>query len=262
MNFEDEPYVRLYKRKTITFKRIGWEGRLVLWHLMLEVDRAGIVDVGEGDEAGAVAVLLDLPEDIVRTGLSRLASHGVTRRHGTTLVISRFIEAQEATRSDASRAREYRERRRDAASRGVTSESRNVTAPSRTVTDGHEPSLSTLQYITDPQTGATGGGDRLDLDYATECPPALAEMLAERGLIASMAKQHGVSAADVAAAVRDYAEHFTRGRGFGEKRKNWVRCARGKVLDLHKQGRLAGMGGDAPEKNDETGGYGKVSDWK
>src|SRR5678815_4690387 len=127
MNFEDEEYVRVYSKKTITFKRLGWEGRTVLWHLMLEADRAGCILLGEGDEVEAVTVLIDLPEDVVRTGLLRLSSQGVTSRHGPNMVINRFVEAQEARRSDRLRALEYRDRQkaktvteRDGASRNET----------------------------------------------------------------------------------------------------------------------------------------------
>ena len=155
MNFEDEPYVRVYKRKTITFKRIGWEGRTLLWHLMLEADRAGIIEIGDGDPVEALTVLIDIPEDVVSSGLSRLSSQGVTERHGTSLVITRFIEAQEATRSDKARAREYRERRRAETSRTVTTESQNVTLPSRPVTTSHDASLRADQ-------GSAGQGKEED----------------------------------------------------------------------------------------------------
>jgi hypothetical protein len=58
VNFEDEEYVRVYTKKTITFRRLGYEGRTVLWHLMLEADRGGVVELGEGDEVEAVTMLL------------------------------------------------------------------------------------------------------------------------------------------------------------------------------------------------------------
>lgn len=128
MNFEDESYVRLYTRKTLTSKRLGWQGRTVLWHLLCEADRAGIIEVGEGDLVEALTdLLVDVPEEVISTAIPRLESQGVTRRHGNKLLIVRFIEAQEAKRSDAARAREYRDRRRaglvtlrDDESQGVT----------------------------------------------------------------------------------------------------------------------------------------------
>ena len=49
MNFEEEPYVRVYTRKTITTRRLGFVGRALLRELMCEADRAGIIEVGSGD---------------------------------------------------------------------------------------------------------------------------------------------------------------------------------------------------------------------
>lgn len=121
----------------------------MLWHLMLEVDRAGILEIGDGDPVEALTVLLDLPEQVVSSGLSRLLSQGVTVRHGSSLVITRFIEAQEARRSDKARARDSRERRRDEASRGVTESSRSVTPESHGVTPSHTASLSTVHGSTE-----------------------------------------------------------------------------------------------------------------
>lgn len=157
MNYEDEPYVRVYKRKTATFKRIGWEGRTVLWHLFLEADKSGIIDVGD-DEVGSVCVLTDLPEDVVIRGLSKLASHGVTERHGTSLVITRFIEAQEAKRSDVARSRDYRERRRAEVRQNITLRDESITQrdessrPVTAVTKRHSQQSSADQIRETPLT--------------------------------------------------------------------------------------------------------------
>ncbi len=113
MNFEDEDYVRVYTKKTNTFRKLGWEGRCVLWHLFIEADKAGYIEFEEDDDiVESVATLIDMPEEIVRVGLERLASRGVTTRHGGSLVISRFVEAQNAKRSDRLRAQDYRDRKR------------------------------------------------------------------------------------------------------------------------------------------------------
>lgn len=145
MNFEDEQYVRLYTRKTITSKRLGWEGRTVLWHLMCEADRSGIIEVGDGDLAEALAVLLgDIPEEVIKVAIPRLASQGVTSRHGSKLLLVRFQEAQEAKRSDKVRAKECRDRRR---AELVTPRDGSVTQSddaSRSVTVRHETSLSAV----------------------------------------------------------------------------------------------------------------------
>lgn len=106
--------------------------------------------------------------------------------------------------------------------------------------------------LKDSPAGEAPAGDeagRLDLDYRTECPPRLVELCNERGLIASLAKEHGAREADVEEAVRQYADHFTKGRGFGEKRDHWMRQVRGRVLNLHRAGSLAGI---APAPSSEA----------
>ena len=55
MNFEDEDYVRLYTRDTVTWELLGWEGHCVLT-LMLrgKFDRAGVFVTGSHDLSRAV----------------------------------------------------------------------------------------------------------------------------------------------------------------------------------------------------------------
>lgn len=111
MNFEDEPYVRVYKRKTVTAKLIGWEGRMVLRSLLLEVDRAGALDLEGMDPAEALAALDEMPIEHVRTGMARLLERGVVMVSDGVLFLPRFLEAQEARQSDAQRQRESRGKR-------------------------------------------------------------------------------------------------------------------------------------------------------
>lgn len=111
MNFEDEPYVRVYKRKTVTTKLIGWEGRMVLRSLLLEVDRAGILDLDGMDPAEALAALDEMPLEHVRVGMGRLLDRGVVVVQDGVLFVPRYMDAQEAKQSDAQRQRESRARR-------------------------------------------------------------------------------------------------------------------------------------------------------
>jgi hypothetical protein len=132
VNFEDEDYVRVYSRDTATTKKLGWEGRTVLWHLFRIVPKSGVLELGEGDDlVEVVASLCDLPEEVTKLGLERLASRGVTVRHAASLEIVRFVEAQNARRSDRLRAQDYRDRQKaeaSALSEKKASASRNVTA--------------------------------------------------------------------------------------------------------------------------------------
>jgi len=111
MNFEDEPYVRLYKRRTLTIKLLGWEGRLVFWALLLEVDRAGVLDLGSSSPAEAIAALSDIPIEVAEIGMARALKQGVVEQRGDALFVPRFMEAQEAKQSDKARQRESRGRR-------------------------------------------------------------------------------------------------------------------------------------------------------
>ncbi len=128
MNWEDESYVRLYKRDTITWKLIGWQGRCVLPLLLRKVDRAGCAEL-EGAGMEGIAALIDVPLDVVELGVNALILRGVIELRGDTLVFPKFMAAHEARQSDKLRQKESRARRREAT---MTS--------SRDVTENREPS--------------------------------------------------------------------------------------------------------------------------
>ncbi len=111
MNFEDERYVRVYTRKTVTTKLLGWDGRMCLHALLLEVDRAGVIDLEGLDPAEALAALADLPLEHARSGMSKLLDRKVVVVTNGVLFVPNFIRAQEAKQSDAQRQRESRARR-------------------------------------------------------------------------------------------------------------------------------------------------------
>lgn len=135
MEFEDERYVRVFTRDTITWKMLGWEGRCFLLNLFRKVDRAGTLDMEAGIEG--LAVLLDMPEAVVKTGLASCKRRDTVVVDGLRLIVPNFLRAQECKQTDAQRQRESRARRRDLRDQGVTLSddlSRNVTDPSRIVT--------------------------------------------------------------------------------------------------------------------------------
>lgn len=111
MNFEDERYVRVYTRKTVTTKLLGWDGRMCLHALLLEVDRAGVLDLEGLDPAEALAAVADLPLDHAQTGMAKLLARKVVVVTNGVLFVPNFIRAQEAKQSDAQRQRESRARR-------------------------------------------------------------------------------------------------------------------------------------------------------
>jgi hypothetical protein len=111
VRWEDERYVRLYTRDTITWKMLPWEGKALLALLFRKVDRAGLIDVGDYGAEG-VAALVDLPTDVVSEGLAALIKARTVQwaEGGTVLLVPNFLTAQEAHQSDAQRKRDQRER--------------------------------------------------------------------------------------------------------------------------------------------------------
>lgn len=91
MNFEDEEYVRVYTRKTAPMSLIGWEGRTVLWHLMLACDARGLLEFARRDDLVEVVCLMtEMPEDVARVGLIRLLDEQLVQREPAGLRIAEF----------------------------------------------------------------------------------------------------------------------------------------------------------------------------
>ena len=120
MNWEDERYVRVYIRDTVTWKVLPWQGRCLLPLLLRKADRAGCVDIS-GAGAEGVAALVDIPLEVAQPGLEALFLRGVVQQRDDVLVFPKFIKAQEAMQSDKLRQQISRERRRAQAMLEVSS---------------------------------------------------------------------------------------------------------------------------------------------
>ncbi len=122
MRFEDEHYIRVYKRDSMTMLMVSWEARAVLWETLRKCDRAGILELGD-DGVDGLAVMIRVPVEVVRRAIPELTRRGVLElRDDGLLIAPRFVEAQEAKASDKARQKAARERARDtarAASAGV-----------------------------------------------------------------------------------------------------------------------------------------------
>lgn len=132
MKYENERRVKLLTRKTPAFYRLGQAGRTVLWHLHMDADLLGRIEVEEGDESRDIAKRLDLDAETFRVGLDRCfaedavrwetsestvvnrgdALRGIAACEVGALVIVDFVPIQEAKRSRNLRDAEYRERMR------------------------------------------------------------------------------------------------------------------------------------------------------
>lgn len=136
MDFADEHYVRLYPRRTLTKRRLGWEGRAVMHEMLGEFERAGVFAIA-GDPAECIALVTELPLDVVRLGLERLIATGTWLVTESAVVWPTFDEAQTCAKNDKQRQRASRAKRAALAAGGKRSR-RNT--PSHAVTIGHAPS--------------------------------------------------------------------------------------------------------------------------
>lgn len=151
MNFDDERFVKIFTRDTVTWKLLGWEGRCVLLMLLRKVDRAGCVDLGSGIEG--LALLLDLPEDVTERGFAACLRRGCVTQHDQIAVVPNFVRAQDSRQTDRVRQAESRARRRDS---GLVSQ--NVTDTCTVVTKRDEAS----QPVTRSHTESHDVTPRLD----------------------------------------------------------------------------------------------------
>ena len=141
MRWEDERYVRVYTRDTVDWLGLSFDAQGLMCLLLRKVDRAGLLPLGK-QGLRAVAIITGFPRewDRIEPALQELLVDGCVVVHGDVLVIPNFVEAQEATQSDAQRKRESRARAKDiAAARAILGDaSQNVTTTSDSVTDGHK----------------------------------------------------------------------------------------------------------------------------
>lgn len=110
MNWCDEKYVKLYTRDTLTWLSLSWEARALLALLLRKVDGAGLMEVGNLEAAHAVALQLVMPTDVVRRALTELVAIGTVTEVRGGILIANFVEAQEATKTEARKKKDQRQR--------------------------------------------------------------------------------------------------------------------------------------------------------
>jgi len=116
VDYPNERYIRFYSRDTVTFSTWPWEAQALLGPLMRKLDRAGVLDTGDHDPIDAVWSLYPRwPREMIEVGLGAMLRAGTVIHEGDRLLMPRFMEAQEASQTDAQRQRESRARKRDQA---------------------------------------------------------------------------------------------------------------------------------------------------
>lgn len=160
-DYTNEPYVRLYKKKSINWKMMPWQGKVVLRALFTEFDRAGLLELGEHGVKG-LATLLELPIDVVAPGLEALLENKtvVLLHESRTLFMPNFMDAQDAPSSDAQRKRDERERARARAKlemlTGLPASVTKRDTESQNVTKSHDESRDVTRGHSDPDPDHTG----------------------------------------------------------------------------------------------------------
>ena len=134
MNWSDERYVRLFTRDTVTWLKWSFETRSVFMLLLRKVDRSGVLETGRDNPAEALAVIITAPIDACRRALAELTACGTVAVGENSLVIPRFVEAQECRMSDKARQKESREKR---AAAKLQNHEDVCHTPSHDVTAGH-----------------------------------------------------------------------------------------------------------------------------
>jgi hypothetical protein len=128
VNWSDERYVKLYVRNTATWVLWPWQARAVFPSMLKAMNGAGIIETGSGDPLTALSVLIAMPREVVEVGLSAIIESRTIESIRDGYLMPKFIEAQEATKTDSLRKRDQRERQR-AQARAI---------PRVDVTRGHE----------------------------------------------------------------------------------------------------------------------------
>lgn len=137
MNWSDERYVKVYARDTANWKMLPWEAKAVWLLLLRKLDGAGIVDTGSHDRNKVLALILDVPSDIVAKAIPALLADGTLVEVERGLLAPNFIDSQEARKTDTQSKRDQRQRIKD--KRSATQRIEVIKAPVRLLSDDVRP---------------------------------------------------------------------------------------------------------------------------
>jgi hypothetical protein len=140
MDWENEEWVKLYRRETPEWLSLSWKARGLFRLLMTRVDPSGVLEVGRrGREAVLAALVIprsEWPEALA--ALDELIDDGCLIMGERAIVMPGFLDAQTARTSDRERARRSREQARKRALDEAAARPAPVTARHEGVTPRHD----------------------------------------------------------------------------------------------------------------------------
>jgi len=160
MRWEDERYVRLYKRDTADWLALSFDAQALFCLLLRKVDLSGRLELGRHGPKAVAAVIGQVALwDRLGPALDELLKDGCVRIEAETLLVPNYVVAQEARMSPKLRQRLSRERKGDPPQQGVTPESEtpesrdaDATKRMQPVTPGAEVSRAVTPAFNQPLT--------------------------------------------------------------------------------------------------------------
>lgn len=112
MRWEDELWVKQYRRDPPELLTVSLLARGI-WHILWkEVDRGGRLDLGKMGRR-TLAAILRAPSSELETPINELVDAGCIEFTDQELLIPVYLEAQAAKQSNSARCRKYRQQRND-----------------------------------------------------------------------------------------------------------------------------------------------------
>lgn len=228
VNWEDEPWVKLYKNNSTAVSMLSVEARGVLWELLRIVDDAGVIRVGKFGARG-LAARLGTTEEKASAWLNEWLDAEVVVEGDECFVVAKFVEAQSAKANGAARTRASRAKRRALAlaykegilsevqgeekSRDATSHDETPTATRRNAERRDEPNRIEYSTLGPPSSFAIahsegGRAGRAPALSESEDEPEVVEIRDERDAEAPVTQIRGDDAPDEPSALRIDSSDF------------------------------------------------------
>jgi hypothetical protein len=111
VNWADERWRKVYIHDTTDWKCLSWEAQALFLMLIRKVNEAGVLDLGRRGRHGLTAHV-KMPWEVAGPALDELEQDGCIQVSDDqkSLLMTNFLEAQQAHSTDAERKRKYRDR--------------------------------------------------------------------------------------------------------------------------------------------------------